>query len=76
MLKSITSNMLCTRFSTLAKDIRRATRRHYSTEKKKLVCQKNIFNCPNRLATTVMAGFGTDGYLMALTWMSMKLAKS
>jgi 3-dehydroquinate dehydratase-2 len=30
----------------------------------------------SRVATAVMAGFGTDGYLMALTWMSMKLAKT
>jgi len=30
----------------------------------------------SRVSTAVMAGFGTDGYLMALTWMSMKLAKT
>jgi len=28
------------------------------------------------VATAVMAGFGTEGYLMALTWISMKLAKA
>ena len=27
------------------------------------------------VATAVMAGFGTDGYLLALTWMSIKLGK-